>query len=355
MHLGHGAWGVIDSCRYPQTNEPVPLVYLTRLGIDPQQVRFIFASHWHDDHIQGLAETLEACSDAEFGCSAAYTGPQFEALVLEYPKSIKSAPIQEMRRCFELIEKKPPEGPVHHTPTRIVERSRVWASDDSAVVVVALAPTAQAIARAENDIVTQLLPRAKKRRAFGRLTPNQGSIVVAIELAADSVLLGGDLEEARSGGSGWSAIVAHLGGSYRASSVFKVPHHGSANAHYDGQWTKLLVEKPIAVCTTYSASRLPRLSDLDRLVRLSDSLFVAGSRDEYNVQLSRAERHAMKNDQVTVERARDLGHVRLRQKMPAAAKGWSVELSEGATSITAAMVERRTQASTEQKRPRRRR
>jgi glyoxylase-like metal-dependent hydrolase (beta-lactamase superfamily II) len=96
LHLGGGAWAIVDSCRYPPTNDPAPLAYLEQIGVSTSQVEFVFASHWHDDHVQGLAETLEACPRAEFGCSGAYTGHQFEALTLEYPRSIKSAPIQEM-------------------------------------------------------------------------------------------------------------------------------------------------------------------------------------------------------------------------------------------------------------------
>ena len=355
IHLGGGAWGVVDSCRHPPTNEPAPLAYLERLGVDTGCVRFVFASHWHDDHIQGLADTLESCADADFGCSQAYTGPEFEALVLEFPKSMKSAPIQEMRRCFELIENRPPIGPVHHTPTRIVERSRVWVSNDGGLSVRALAPTSQAIAHAESDIVSRLLPLAKKRLSFGRFTPNRGSIVVVTELPGDSVLLGGDLEEAGSRGTGWSALIARLQPGHQRSSVFKVPHHGSANAHHDDQWTQLLVSDPISVCTSYASSRLPRLLDLRRILSRSASCYIAGTGGEYQPTLSRAERNAMAQDDVTIERTRQFGHVRIRKRM-AAATGWDVELSDGAAAVTADMVQQRSQPrSSKRKRPRGRR
>jgi hypothetical protein len=215
LHLGDNHWGIIDCCRLPTTNDAVPLAYLSQLGVDPSAVEFIFATHWHDDHIDGLAEVLGTCGNAEFGCSQAHTAPAFEALVLEYPKVLKSAPIQEMRRCFELIEARPPVGPVRHTPTRIVDRSIVWERDDKVVAVRALAPTPQAIARAEQDIATKLLPAAKKRLSLGKNTPNRASIVVNVEIPNDAVLCGGDLEESGSRGSGWSAVIARIGASHQ--------------------------------------------------------------------------------------------------------------------------------------------
>lgn len=355
LHLGNGAWGIVDSCRYPRTNEPAPLVYLKSIGVDTSQVRFVFASHWHDDHIQGLAETLDFCPDADFGCSQAYTGPQFEAVILEFPKSIKSAPIQEMRRCFELVENRPPIGPVHHTPTRIVERSRIWISDDGAVTVRALAPTPQAVSHAENDIVSRLLPLAKKRLSFGKFTSNRGSIVVVADMPGDSVLLGGDLEEAGSRGSGWSAVIARLQSGHTRGSVFKVPHHGSANADHDGQWTQLLTSQPISICTSYAPSRLPRLADISRILSRSARCYIAGMGDEYHAPLGRAERNAMAKDHVTIERPRKFGHVRLRQQVPSAS-GWSVEVSDGAGAVTTEMLQQRSDpGSSKRRKPRGRR
>jgi hypothetical protein len=185
---------------------------------------------------------------------------------------------------------------------------------------------------AERDIVETLLPLATKRMTAGSLTPNRGSVVVVIEFPSDSVLLGGDLEEARSAGTGWSAVIARLSDGHRRSSVFKVPHHGSANADYEAQWSQLLLPEPISVVTSYAASRLPRLSDLRRIFGRSGGCYVAGNGGEPIPQLSRTERHAMTNDGVTIERARKFGHVRLRKKTQGT-EPWLVELSDGAAVI----------------------
>ena len=55
LHVGDGVWVLIDSCG--RADAPVALDYLRRIDVDPSEaVRMIVATHWHDDHIRGLAE-----------------------------------------------------------------------------------------------------------------------------------------------------------------------------------------------------------------------------------------------------------------------------------------------------------
>jgi len=47
------------------------LVYLEEVEVDiANAVRLVIASHWHDDHINGLHEVLEAAQEASFVCTA---------------------------------------------------------------------------------------------------------------------------------------------------------------------------------------------------------------------------------------------------------------------------------------------
>ena len=72
MHVGHGSWILIDSCIDGQTKRPAALSYLQDIGVNPaQDVKMIVASHWHDDHIRGLASVVEACPQARFVLSDA--------------------------------------------------------------------------------------------------------------------------------------------------------------------------------------------------------------------------------------------------------------------------------------------
>lgn len=331
LHLGDDNWGIIDSCLETPGGAPAALAYLDGIGVGRDRVRFVFATHWHDDHVLGLAETLESCPTAEFGCSAAYTAAEFEALTSEFPTNLR-APLQEMRRCFSLIEARPPAGPVHHTPLRIVGRSTVWSSDNGEVTLTALAPTPQAIARAQDSIANFLLPLAKKRMTGGAMTPNHGSVVISLHTPGQAVLLGGDLEETGSGGAGWSSVILQLLPTYRRAEVFKVPHHGSAGSHHDEQWTRLLEQHPVSLVTAYSPSRLPRESDLNRLARMSRSLLFAGGKRRHEADLPGAERTAMAADGVKIESQGELGHLRLRRRLDGSGD-WRVELSSGAQEV----------------------
>jgi glyoxylase-like metal-dependent hydrolase (beta-lactamase superfamily II) len=78
-HIGGGDWIVVDSCIDRQLGQPVALEYLKSLEVDvATRVKLVVATHWHDDHIQGIAEILMAAKNAKFVHSAAY---KFQELV----------------------------------------------------------------------------------------------------------------------------------------------------------------------------------------------------------------------------------------------------------------------------------
>ena len=72
VHVGDQHWVVIDSCIDPNADEPAALAYLSAIGVATDRVRAIVASHWHDDHVRGIAATARECSDAEFHLSSAF-------------------------------------------------------------------------------------------------------------------------------------------------------------------------------------------------------------------------------------------------------------------------------------------
>ncbi len=315
-------------------------------------MRFVLATHWHDDHIDGLAETLEACPNAMFGCSMAFAGDEFAAVMLACPPSVGASGVREMRRCFEIAEKRPNDGTGRPAPKRVIEHQNVWWRDDEALIVFALAPTSQAIDRAEHDIINTLLPEAMRRRRLGRITRNQASVVVTLRSEADSVLLGGDLEERGSGGSGWEAVVARFPAAHPRSRVFKVPHHGSDNAHHDGQWNKLLIdsEPPIAILTTHSRSGLPRPADLRRILERTKRAYLCGHVRGLDVPISRTERKAIANDGVDVKRPIATGQVRLRRKIHDPV--WSVKVIGNAVQVDDEICAERPRPKTRKKRKR---
>ena len=81
IHVGSNQWIVMDSC-IGQNNEPVALTYLKDIGCNPGEcVRFVIATHWHDDHVQGIAKVLESAESATFVISTALGRKEFLGLL----------------------------------------------------------------------------------------------------------------------------------------------------------------------------------------------------------------------------------------------------------------------------------
>src|SRR5258708_2355547 len=79
VHLGGGAWMVIDSCIYRITRTPVAIDYLRALGVDiATSVKLVVVTHWHDDHMRGASALLAVASGARFVCSAALKSDDFK-------------------------------------------------------------------------------------------------------------------------------------------------------------------------------------------------------------------------------------------------------------------------------------
>ena len=82
VHIGDGDWIVVDSCIDRRTQRPVALDYLASLRVDVAvRVKLVVATHWHDDHIRGLADVLLAAENAKFVNSAAYDFQQLLRVV----------------------------------------------------------------------------------------------------------------------------------------------------------------------------------------------------------------------------------------------------------------------------------
>src|SRR5260370_18916291 len=77
-------WLAIDSCS--RAGVCAPLSYLEQLRIDVSTaVKTIIISHWHDDHIKGLAQLYTRPAAAGLVYPAAFQDELFQALIAAYP------------------------------------------------------------------------------------------------------------------------------------------------------------------------------------------------------------------------------------------------------------------------------
>lgn len=287
-------------------------------------------THAHDDHIAGLSRVLELCDSATFVCSSALTGEEFMATLeadadIErlFRKSIRS----EYRRIFEIIDGRNANG-VTPPAMRAVELRQLWSRPQSSE-----APAASAIALSPSDIATSRalaalaagLAKTSDRRLIRRVDPNEFAVAMWVTVGEVSMLLGADLTKGPQG-CGWSAVVARFAPSTRAS-AFKIPHHGSPNAHHDTVWSHLLSDDVIALIAPYRMGHrpLPADSDIQRIRMMANAVYCSANPKSpaLSKEVKRTRSALASLGATNIRFEGRTGQVRARR--PSGAEAWSVE------------------------------
>jgi len=251
-------WIVVDSC-IDRDKTPRALSYFESIGIDPAQaVSLIVATHWHDDHIRGMAQLVEVCSRAAFCCAAALCKQEFLSAVgaLEHRHlSVAGSGVRELHRVFShLVQAK--SEPTHAFADRRIfthGHCEVWSLSPSDA-------TFQAFLKSVGGLMTEV-GRAKTR--ISDPSPNDVAVALWIEAGDVKVLLGSDLEQ-----SGWVEILQSSARPTCKASAFKIPHHGSGNADVPGVWQQMLDVDPFSVLTPWrrGGHSLPAAQDVNRIL-----------------------------------------------------------------------------------------
>lgn len=265
LHLGDGAWLVVDSCLNRPSPRPVALEYLENLGVPPDKaIRWLAVTHWHADHTRGAAQIAEAAPGAQVILSGALTTGDFvDALGGCLRPSGGATRLREFARVLDSRRR----GSAR--PTFAV----TWALQDTTIaagnpLIVALSPVSRSFTAAMLGIA-DLVPKAGgEPLGVPKVSPNEVSMALWVEAGGIRALLGADLER---GQRGWAAVVKSQGRPRGKAHVVKVPHHGSAGAHEPGVWQQMLQSQPHTVLAPYSPSRLPGTQDITRLQNLSTS------------------------------------------------------------------------------------
>ncbi|HYP55188.1 MAG TPA: MBL fold metallo-hydrolase, partial [Solirubrobacterales bacterium] len=205
VHLGEGRWMLVDSC-LDEEGSPAALGYLEAIGVAPEQVVLVVATHWHDDHIAGLAETVQRCADAEFVYSGALRSEEFFALVgaLSERSQISRSGVTEFAAVVETLDERGGEP-----PRMAVEGRRLWTAGDGTMpaFVDALSPSDTSMLLSQRAIA-ELLPSVNThKKAVAAPKPNHASIVLWVGIGEERILLGADLEETANPGTGWTALL----------------------------------------------------------------------------------------------------------------------------------------------------
>ena len=298
------------------------LSYLAALGLDPASVvSLIIATHWHDDHIRGISDLVEACESAMFCCSDVLNDREFLALAgtTEAGSGTRmSSGVREYVNTRSLLSDRA------STP-RYASADRLVLSDDD-FKVWSLSPA--------DSVFDQFMQRMARMVSGsdghkGRLTalePNDTSVVLLIEVADTTVLLGGDLEQ-----QGWLAILDGDRQVDTRASAFKVPHHGSEDAFEERVWTEMLSDEPVAILTPWwrGGHFLPTQAGVDRMLRFTNELYVTAEPGRPPPRSTRSRNRvvdrALRVDGITVRSVEFAsGLVRLRKNKNSSER-WRVE------------------------------
>lgn len=338
VHLGDGDWLVVDSCRDRSSGRPVALDYLRTLNVEVStRVQMIVASHWHDDHIDGLDELLDEAPNARFVNSAAH---ELKDIVRLTQLSAKT-PLASATRTYEKIlqilasrkhagERRAAVGPVmalaNRTLLSLTSPTRPFPAE-----VFSLSPADGVMHLAKQETTSALASIEQKRRPV-RQGANQLCIVLMLKLGPFTALLGADMENVHGNTEGWNAIIHSQERPSGTASYFKIPHHGSSNADAPGCWTHLLSTNPISVVTAYSPSRLPKASDINRICNSTNLAYLTSDLANTGIPrrapaVDKTVRNIALNRRVL---AAKMGHVRCRFDISNSQAAPIVEVRNGA-------------------------
>ncbi len=328
IHLGQGAWLVVDSCRGRGQSRPAALEYLAAIGASPSSIEALVATHWHDDHVKGIAEVYEEAASAHFYVAASVRPDEFRAITGQSAMGSRfSTGVEELSKVAQIADERgvPVRAAaaaqrIRHQPDQPV--SEVWA----------LSPSYedQSISRLH---IASLLPAFQPgSRRIPAQPPNDTSVVLLLETVVGGVLLGADLEHPASRLRGWHAVMELDSAPHTKAGFFKVPHHGSNNAHCPEVWEHRVDRGVVAVVTPFDRGRwsLPRSSDRDRIRALTSRAYLTSDKRDRPVKRDRATDRTIREAtrSFSAETLR-MGHVQARSQED----GWAVAASEEAVAV----------------------
>lgn len=331
-HLGSEHWIIVDSCRSSQTSHPVALEYFEHIGVKTNSVILIVATHWHDDHISGLAATLQACAKAKFCCSSALSSSEFLATVAPYDQRLHFAGSSGVSELFEVLREL---GESNRMPAkragpdrRIVQIQPLNLAHGYPCEIWTLSPSDAQIEAFYAEI-GQLVPKLRETRArLPSQKTNLLSVVTLVQVGPFAALLGADLEGTANPQTGWTTRPSSM------SQIFKVPHHGSENGHSPEVWSSMLNPKPVSIATPYSGGRKPLPSEQDkaRISQLSSDFYVtAPTQSGRSRKLPKAVEKTIAEQGIKLCPAEpSTGLIRLRNGGSQNPNTWSVELAGNA-------------------------
>lgn len=293
IHYGNGDWIVIDS--FISTNKkPIAIEYLDGIGIDvSSRIKYIVVTHADTDHIKGISTLYKESKNAILILSNALGIDEFIYLANGSISQDTTSTISSKEEFSELFS----ELKVRIPNTQFEPCS--WASSSKVIFnenvnfsnmninrqLWALSPSNQAITKGKthiSQIYNELIGTNKNNPLpvgrIPKLHNNHTSVVLSLVVGNRNLLFGADLEELGDPLDGWENVIKLTGRPTSKSEFFKIPHHGSSNAHNDNVWSTMVEKQNTSCLTTYSKSKtpLPKLNQIQKIAKLSNRPYLVG-------------------------------------------------------------------------------
>lgn len=337
LHLGDDRWMLVDSLKEAD-EQPVSLRYLNELGVDPAiAVELIVATHWHDDHVEGISEVYEACPHARMAFPQAMTSSEmhsFRSAARRYSSSSISSGVDELQAVAQTqqLQSRWPFR-VAKLNSRLLSHPVGLLSHGCAIDVEALSPSDRDSVEFINTIVSETERKRPGRWAMP-FDENDVSVALWVSVGDFRVLLGADLTTYADQNRGWGAIFSSPVRLTGRADIFKIPHHGSKNAHCDAVWSDLVVasRSPWAALTTWNRGRkLPSPSDVNRLMSCPAKVHITSGLGRRLRQRPKMVENKIRERGVRLTAAGPrAGHIRYRLDLAARDPLWRVDLFDEA-------------------------
>ena len=345
IHLGGGDWIIVDSCDAENRDYPAPLLYLEALGVNlANSVKLVVATHWHDDHVRGMSNVYRVCKNARFAFPAALTGKEFVKLIELYKGQGGQSPsgVDEFSYILYDLAKCKRNGVSRFkraaADTRLLTNKVNLGNAQLIASVDALSPSDEAVMAGQMAFANLFEGSKKRSRRLPAAEPNRTSVALWVRVGEHRLLLGADLETAKGNPkTGWTVILDQSQVIDGKASVFKVPHHGSQNAHDTRVWEELLTTEAVAILTPFWKGdvKLPSNTDEKRIIGMGRDAYITASNVQKDPDIKdRVVRDTVAEATRSIRRLHpQAGHVRLRSNLHAPF-AWKVELFGGARALT---------------------
>jgi len=333
IKIAKDSWIIIDSCINPFTREPLALEYLSKIGVDFSCVNLIVCTHWHNDHIKGLAKVLSECKNAEFCFSSVHDLDKFLLLCeIDYSKTLKGSisSTNEFASCLEIINNR--ETQFTRAQCNLILYSTKI--DSVEFILYALSPSPKTIADFDSEISELITDFGERSAAIINKSPNEKSVALLLKFGEHRVLLGSDLEVGKDDNEGWRHIVKHSKViDENKSKLYKIPHHGSHNGYLDKIFNLLVDSDSILKLTPYKSSGIPREEMLEKYSEHSNTIYLTSNTVISKKPKKRSpsiEKMISRSAISLIEARFSQGIVRSRLDFSIPGETWKVELFEAA-------------------------